>query len=196
MLLSPRPARPRTHDGDTGAQSVSSRGESWSGSYGGTPTPERLCPRAARLPRAPPGPARSHPASRTGCRVPDAPERLRSLRLPPRVWQPWGSAGRAGRGGGGWEAGGLLRTRRPRVLQPPGPLRLLPLPLAVPSLRNVLSYFEEALVFLCLLRAWVGSGGGNCFILSENKPTDRSFQTGVGGPGFWPDREAVRANCV
>lgn len=56
---------------------MSSRGESWPQPTG-IPASARLCPRAARLPRAPPGSRALHPAPHTGRRVPDAPERLRS----------------------------------------------------------------------------------------------------------------------
>lgn len=60
-MLSPCPVRPRAHDGDTGAQSVSSRGESCAATRRGTPTSVRVPPRptvpCAPLIRAPPLPS-------------------------------------------------------------------------------------------------------------------------------------------
>lgn len=122
MLLSPGPAGPRAHDGDTGAQSVSSRGESWPHPTG-IPVPARLCPRAARLPSAPRGPARSIPRPAPAARS----QMLRSASdrcIRGRVSGNLGvlrATGRAGRGG---EVGGVcggLWTRRQRVLKPLGP---------------------------------------------------------------------------
>lgn len=113
-MLSPCPARPRAHDGDTGAQSVSSRGESCAALRRGHPRP------CAPPPAAPCAPSPLGPLSQPGGgRVRACPEPpTRSARLARRP----GSAGappRSGRPGPRDSLRGQAERPAPRSLRPP-----------------------------------------------------------------------------
>lgn len=116
-MLSPCPVRPRAHDGDTGAQSVSSRGESCAAIRRGHPRPCVPSPSPAHPPR-PCAPLPS-PAA-VGCE----PARELLARSPAAA-SPGIRAGPAALGPGCGTLGGDRRSGRdswpppPRSLRPP-----------------------------------------------------------------------------
>lgn len=130
-----------------------------------------------------PGSGALLPAPGTGRRVPSC---SRASPIAPSAPARLGTLGLARLRGRQGEGGGCRGPDDRGVLQLLGPLGLsLPPPKEHSLPEECLSYSGEALVFLCLLRAGVGGwlAGGNCFIHSENEPTNQSFLPRVGEPG-------------
>lgn len=143
MLLSPGPARPKAHDGDTGAQSVSSRGESWLQPTG-IPAPARLCP-PRRL-----APARSfsRPAPAAGSQL------LPSVSDCSIYTRASGNLGLLQVEG--WAGGRAVEDQTIKGPAVPWAPRVFVSATDGSLPEECLSYSVEALVFLCLLRGWGG----------------------------------------